>query len=304
MSGEADQRRGLMAALAAYGLWGLLPLFFGLLHHVHPVEVVAQRIVWSLLLILMFLALRRGFATLAAVLRDRRAMLALAMSATFIAINWLTYIWAVQSDHVVGASLGYFLNPLVNVLLGVLVLGERLRRGQTVAIAVAAFGVALMALSALDTLWVSVVLALSFAFYGLVRKMTPVPAIAGLGAETLVLAPFALGWMAWSMQSHPLSFGQDGVTTALLIVAGLVTTIPLVLFAVAAQRLPMATLGLMQYLAPTMQFLTGVLIFNESLNTGQIFSFALIWLSLILFATDSLAAGRRGRMAAVRAARL
>lgn len=304
MSGEADQRRGLMAALAAYGLWGLLPLFFGLLHHVHPVEVVAQRIVWSLLLILMFLALRRGFATLAAVLRDRRAMLALAMSATFIAINWLTYIWAVQSDHVVGASLGYFLNPLVNVLLGVLVLGERLRRGQTVAIAVAAFGVALMALSALDTLWVSVVLALSFAFYGLVRKMTPVPAIAGLGAETLVLAPFALGWMAWSMQSHPLSFGQDGVTTALLIVAGLVTTIPLVLFAVAAQRLPMATLGLMQYLAPTMQFLTGVLIFNEALNTGQIFSFALIWLSLILFATDSLAAGRRGRMAAVRAARL
>lgn len=276
-------------------MWGLLPLFFKLLDHVDPVEVVAQRILWSLLLLLLFLALRMGFAPLRAALRDRRIMGALALSALFIGINWLTYIWAVQTGHVIGASLGYFLNPLINVLLAVLVLKERLRRGQIVAITIAALGVALMAVAALNTLWISVVLALSFALYGLIRKLTPVAAFEGLCAETLILTPLALGWLAWMTVQGTQSFGQDGVTTTLLIAAGAVTTVPLLLFAVAARRLPLATLGLLQYLAPTMQFLLGVFLFGEALNTGQMLSFGLIWLGLLFFAADSYGAARRMR---------
>jgi chloramphenicol-sensitive protein RarD len=278
-------------------MWGLLPIYFGLLHHVGAVEVVAQRVCWSLLLILFVLAARRSLPALSAVLRSRRLMTALACSAALIGINWLTYVWAVQAGHVVGASLGYFLNPLVNVLLGVLVLKERMRRGQVIAIVIAAVGVALMAAAALDTLWVSIVLALSFAFYGLVRKLTPVDAFSGLGAETIVLAPAAFGWCLWLASQGKLAFGQEAGTSALLILAGAVTTVPLVLFAVAARRVPLAQLGLLQYMAPTMQFLCGVLLFGERLSQGQMVSFALIWCGLLLFAWDSVSAARRSRVA-------
>lgn len=294
---ETHLRNGMAAALTAYGIWGLLPIYFGFLHHVNPVEVVAQRIIWSMLLITVIFTLRSQIPSLLTVLRNRRAMLALSASAALIGVNWLTYVWAVQSGHVLGASLGYFLNPLVNVLLGVFVLGEKLRRQQQIAVLIAAAGVALMATAALSTLWVSVVLAISFALYGLVRKLTPVPAMAGLGAETLILAPLALFWMTMMGPAGGLSFGQDASTTTLLIFTGLITTVPLVLFAVAAQRLPMATLGLMQFVAPTLQFLTGIFFFGETLNRGQIASFALIWVGLILFAADSFATARRNRMA-------
>jgi chloramphenicol-sensitive protein RarD len=293
-----SDRQGFGAAIAAYGLWGLLPIFFKLLHHVGPVEVVAQRIIWSLILIIVLIATRTGIGALTSVLRDRRLVGALAVSAVMIATNWLTYVWAVHADHVIAASLGYFLNPLVNVALGVLVLKERLRRGQMVALAVAALGVVILATAALQTLWISVTLAVSFALYGLVRKLTPVAPMAGLGAETLLLTPLALGWLVWMAMQGTLAFGQDVPTTGLLIAAGAVTTVPLVLFAVAAQRLPMATLGLLQYLAPTMQFLSGVLLFGETLSRGQIVSFGLIWLGLILFAADSYRAARRDRASA------
>lgn len=294
---EADSRRGIAAALVAYGVWGLLPIYFGYLHDVNPVEVVAQRILWSMLLIGVLFILRSELPALGAVLRNRRAMLALSASAAFIGINWLTYVWAVQSGHVLGASLGYFLNPLVNVVLGVFVLGEKLRRGQLIAVLVAAAGVALMATAALDTLWVSVLLAISFALYGLVRKVTPVPAMAGLGAETMILTPLALFWMIALAPAGSLAFGQDSGTTALLVTTGLVTTVPLVLFAVAAQRLPLATLGLMQFLAPTLQFVAGIYFFGETLNRGQMVSFSLIWIGLILFAADSFTANRRSKLA-------
>jgi chloramphenicol-sensitive protein RarD len=256
---------------------------------------VAQRVLWSLILITLLIAARTGMGALTIVLRNRRVMRALAVSAVMIATNWLTYVWAVNSGHVIAASLGYFLNPLVNVALGVLVLKERLRRGQTIALAVAALGVAILATAALQTLWISVTLAVSFAFYGLVRKVTPVAPMAGLGAETLLLTPLAFGWLAWTAMQGTLAFGQDVPTTALLIASGAVTTVPLVLFAVAAQRLPMATLGVLQYLAPTMQFLCGILLFGETLNQGQIVSFGLIWLGLILFAADSYRAARQGQ---------
>lgn len=286
----------MLAALGAYGLWGLLPIFFRLLHHVDPVEIVTQRILWSLLLILTLLALRNGIGPMIAVLRDRRLLLALAGSAVMIAINWLVYVWAVNDGHVVATSLGYFLNPLVNVALGVLVLKERLRRGQMLAIGFAAVGVAILAASAITTLWISLTLAFSFAFYGLIRKMTPVAPMTGLGVETLLLAPLAVAYLLWEASHGPIGFGQDMSTTALLIIAGLVTTVPLVLFATAARSLPMATLGVLQYLAPTLQFVCGVVLFGETLSLGQMLSFGLIWVGLILFATDSVKAARRNRV--------
>ncbi|WP_298398872.1 EamA family transporter RarD [Sphingobium sp.] len=286
-----------MAAVGAYGLWGLLPLFFRLLHHVDPVEIVTQRVLWSLLLILALLALRNGLPPFLAALRNRRLLLPLAGSALMIGINWLTYVWAVNSGHVVAASLGYFLNPLVNVMLGVLVLKERLRRPQMLAIGVASIGVAILAASALTTLWISLALAFSFAFYALLRKLTPVAPMTGLGVETLLLTPLAIAYLVWELGHGGVGFGQDASTTALLVVSGAVTTVPLVLFAIAAHRLPMATLGLLQYLAPTLQFLTGVWLFGETLSIGQMASFGLIWLGLVLFATDGIATARRNRMA-------
>ncbi|HEX7742539.1 MAG TPA: EamA family transporter RarD, partial [Sphingobium sp.] len=276
---------------------GLMPIFFKLLQGASAIEVVAQRILWSLFFIVALLAARGGIGSFVATLRNRRLLLALTASALLIGVNWLTYVWAVIDGHVIATSLGYFLNPLVNVALGVLVLGERLRRGQTVAIGIAAVGVAIMAGAALTTLWISVVLALSFAFYGLVRKLTPVSPTVGLGAEALILAPPALAYLLWLSSDGGLSFGQNPYITVMLVICGILPTVPLALFAMAAHRLPLATLGLMQYLAPTLQFLCGVLLYGEKLTHGQMMSFALIWLGLIRFAADSLSAARRNRLA-------
>jgi chloramphenicol-sensitive protein RarD len=275
----------------------LLPIFFRLLHHVDPVEIVTQRVLWSLLLILVILSLRGGIAPMIAVLRNRRLLLALSGSALMIAINWLTYVWAVNAGFVVAASLGYFLNPLVSVALGVMVLHERLNRRQVAAITIAAIGVAILAASALTTLWISLTLAISFAVYGLLRKVTPVLPMTGLGVETLLIAPFAVAYLIWERQHGELGFGSDVPTTALLIIAGAVTTVPLVLFATAARTLPMTTLGLLQYLAPTLQFLCGVVLFGEKLSMGQIASFGLIWIALILFAAEGIKIARQARVA-------
>ncbi|MET0250174.1 MAG: EamA family transporter RarD [Sphingobium sp.] len=291
-------RRGLLAAAIAYGSWGLLPIYFKLLGHVDPVEVVTQRILWSLLLILSILAIRRALPSLGAALRDKRLLLPLAASALLIGANWLTYVIAVNSGHVLAASLGYFLNPLVVVALGVLVLKEKLGRMQIIAIGIATVGVLILAVSALTTLWISLGLALTFAFYGLVRKVTPVAPMTGLGVETLLLTPPAVAYLVWEASHGVVSFGQDAPTTGLLILSGAFTTIPLVLFAVAARSLPMTTLGLLQYFAPTLQFLSGVLLFGERLSTGQLLSFGLIWIGLFLSAADSIATARRNRVAA------
>ncbi len=277
----------------------MLPIFFRLLHHVDPVEIVTQRVLWSLLLILAILSLRGGIVPMIAVLRDRHLLLPLTGSALLIAINWLTYVWAVNAGFVVAASLGYFLNPLVSVALGVVVLHERLNRRQIAAIAIAAIGVAILAASALTTLWISLTLAVSFAVYGLLRKVTPVLPMTGLGVETLLIAPFAIAYLIWESRHGALGFGSDVPTTALLIIAGAVTTVPLVLFATAARSLPMTTLGLLQYLAPTLQFLCGVVLFGEKLSMGQMASFGLIWIALILFAAEGIKIARQARVATV-----
>lgn len=288
LEARAMARGGIAAGMGAYLTWGFLPLYFLVLDSVSPLEIVASRIIWSLCLLLVILTLRGTLGHFGQILNDGRVMLTLAATSALIAINWLVYIWAVHDNHVVAASLGYFLNPLANVLLGFVVLKERLRRLQWMALALTTIGVAIMAVSALDTIWISLALAASFSLYGLIRKMAPVTALQGLAAETLILAPFSLAYMGWLAAVGSLAFGANPMTTGLLVLSGVVTSVPLLLFAVAAKRMTYATLGLLQYITPTLQFLLGVLVFGETLTAGQLWSFGLIWAGLILYSTASL----------------
>lgn len=283
-----DRRIGIAAGAGAYLLWGFFPLYFRLIDHVSALEVVANRILWSLVLLIAALAVRGMLGEMVRLMQKPRIMLALTATATLIAVNWLVYIWAVNNGHVVAASLGYFLNPLVNVLLGSVVLKERLGLYQWLAVGLAAIGVGVLAASALDTLWLSLALALSFSLYGLIRKIVPVAAQQGIAAETLILTPLALAYLGWLAQQGTLVLGSDTATDVLLMLSGLATTVPLVLFAVAAKRMAYSTLGLLQYITPSLQFLLGLFVFGEALSTGQLWSFGLIWAGLILFTATSL----------------
>ena len=285
---RAEHRTGLLNGFGAYLLWGALPVYFKLFPGVSSVEVVAHRIIWSVAFLGILLAAMRIYPLFTAALRNPRILGALALSALLIAINWLVFIWAVNAHHVLAASLGYFLNPLVNVLIGTLFLHERLNKVQVGAVVIAAGGVALLAAGELQTLWISLTLAITFAFYGLVRKLTPVPAAVGLAVETLVLLPPALAACFWFHQQGSLAFGHETVETLLLIGLGAVTSVPLILFAGAARRLPMVTLGLLQYIAPSMQFIIGAFLLGEALSAPRLMSFGLIWLALALFVWDSL----------------
>ena len=293
----ARQRTGLLAGFGAYALWGLLPLYFKALHGVSPFEMVAHRVVWSVAFLIIVIAASRLYPAFVAACRQPRIIAALALCSVLIAANWLIYIWAVDTNHIVAASLGYFLNPLVNVLLGTLVLKERLGRGQAISVGIAAIGVAILAVGEWQTLWISLSLALTFGIYGLVRKLTPVPAAVGLGIETALLAIPALIVLGWFAANGTMMFGHGTMLTLGLIAAGAVTSVPLLLFAVAARQLPLVTLGLMQYVAPTLQFLSGVLLFGEALSPERWASFLLIWGALALFVWDSLRLARRARAA-------
>ncbi|MCW3835832.1 EamA family transporter RarD [Sphingomonas canadensis] len=276
-------RTGLVQGIAAYAMWGLLPIYFAALHGVGSVEVVAHRIVWSVLFLLVLVMALGRLARLGSAIANPRLVAMLALSAALISVNWLIYIWAVQNHHVLAGSLGYFLNPLVNVLLGMAVLGERLNRAQTVAVLLAASGVAVLAASAGGGLWISLSLALSFGFYGLVRKLAPVDSLGGLTIETAWLAPFA----ALYLVLHPAgAFGTTASLSLLLSLAGVFTATPLLLFAGAARRLPLSTLGLVQYLTPTAQFVLAVTFFGEALTTAHLICFALIWAGLAVYAID------------------
>ncbi len=286
--------RGLWLGAGAYILWGLLPLYLKLLTGVPAVQVLAHRVVWSLLLLAIVVLVLGRLRTVRAAARGRTLAL-LGASATLIAINWLTYIWAVQHAHVLEASLGYFINPLVNVALGVAVLGERVSRVQRVAVGIAAAGVAVMALSGGGAIWISLVLAVSFGLYGLIRKVAAIDALGGLTIETLLLAPLSLVVLAYAGAAGNAAFGQERSADLLLILAGPVTAAPLLLFAAAARRLTLATLGLLQYLGPTLQFAEAVLIFGEPLRPVHIVTFAAIWTGCALYAWD---AWRQSRMVA------
>ncbi|MBC2670386.1 EamA family transporter RarD [Novosphingobium piscinae] len=284
---------GLPQALGAYGLWGLLPLYLAAMHHVPPVEFVGWRIVFTLPVCLALVVAGRQAAPLLAVLRQPRALAPLLLSALLIGANWTIYVVAIHDGHVFAASIGYYINPLINVLLGTAVLGERLNRIQWLAVGIAAIGVGLLAVGALGALWVSLALALTFGFYGLVRKLAAVPAVTGLTVETLVLLPAALcllGWFAAQPGGSALSRGPaDGL---LLAASGLVTAIPLLLFAQAAQRMDYSTLGFFQFLAPTLVFVEGLVVFDEPLSVVQLVCFAFIWTACAVYCGDLLR--RRG----------
>lgn len=278
---------GLPFALAAYGIWGFVPLFFKLVDSVPPVEVLTQRIIWSLPLCFLIMLFRRQIGEYLAALKDWRTLRLLLASALLIAVNWLVYIYAIFTDHVLAASLGYYLNPLVNVMLGMFFLGERLSRLQLVAVVIAGIGVAILLAGALDTLWISLTLAFSFGVYGLLRKIVPVGSLPGLSVETTVLLLPSLALSAWYIGiGDGRGFAANTSISLLLMAGGVVTAVPLLLFATAARRMSYAALGFVQYLAPTIQFLLSLFVFGEPLKPAQLACFVLIWISIAVFSFD------------------
>jgi chloramphenicol-sensitive protein RarD len=278
----------VLFGLAAYLSWGFLPVYFKHLPGVLPTEVVAQRVLWSVLLLAVLIAGARRWAHLRAAIANPKALKILTVSALLIGANWLIYIWAIGANHVLETSLGYFLNPLVNVLMGVLLLKERLTRAQGIAVALAAAGVSVLAIGASSGLWISLALAGTFATYGLLRKIAPVESLEGLSIETILLAPVAALYVGWLSTRGELAFGTGEQVSLLLAFGGVVTAVPLLLFAAAARRLRYSTLGLLQYLAPTIQFLLAVFAYGEPLTTAHIVCFVLIWSGLAVFAADGL----------------
>lgn len=298
MSGYGQARAGLLFGLGAYLIWGVLPLYFKLLDTLLPTEIVAHRVVWSVVFVALLASLLRRWQGILAVLRSPRLLVTLFLSASLIGGNWLIYIWAVLNNHVLEGSLGYFLNPLVNVLFGVVLLKERLTGAQKVAVALASGGVAMLAIGAASTLWISLSLATSFALYGYLRKVAPVDSLEGLAIETVLLAPLALGWLLWLGHEGQAGFPDDAGTNILVVLAGVVTAVPLLLFTAAAKRLSLSTLGFLQYVGPSIQFLLAVLVFHETVTTAHMLSFAAIWPACLIFAIDGV---RSGRAAAARA---
>lgn len=289
---------GLPYALAAYGIWGFVPLFFKLLESVPPVEVLAQRIIWSLPLCFVIMVFRQQVGDYLAALRDWKTLRLLLASSVLIAVNWLVYIYSIFSDHVLAASLGYYLNPLVNVMLGMIFLGERLSRLQLLAAIIAGIGVAILLAGALDTLWVSLTLALTFGTYGLIRKIVPVGSLPGLSIETTVLLPVALAVAAYYLWAGDgRGFGSETSISLLLAAGGIVTAVPLLLFATAARRMSYAALGFVQYLAPSLAFLLSLFVFHEPLKPAQFICFLLIWASIGVFSFDMWRKLRAERMA-------
>ncbi|HEV2818310.1 MAG TPA: EamA family transporter RarD [Allosphingosinicella sp.] len=293
MTQDQSRRAGLLFGLGAYLIWGVLPLYFKLLAGVSATEIVAHRIVWSLVFLAALATLWRRWPTIRAAVTTPRVMMTLAVTALLIAINWLIYIWAVINGHVLEGSLGYYLNPLVNVLLGVVILKERLTRGQLLAVLLAGLGVSVLAVQAASGLWISLALALSFGLYGFIRKIAPADALEGLAIETAVLAPLSIGWILWLQHQGTGGFAAFGATTnALLILGGALTAIPLLLFNGAAKRLPYSTLGFLQYIAPSLQFLLAVLAFGEPFTRAHALCFAAIWTALAIFAVEGFRIGR------------
>lgn len=276
-------RAGLVFGLLAYGLWGVLPIYFKQLAGVSPLDIVAHRIVWSLLFLAALLAVMRGWGQVRTAIRDRKTLVLLLATSVLIAVNWLLYVYAVTSGHILAGSLGYYLNPLMNIVLGRFILKERLTGLQWAAVAVAAVGVSVLAAGAGTTLWISLTLCVTFATYGLLRKIAAVDALAGLSIETAILFPVALAWLAWGFAvGHPV-LGTTDRELVLLTAAGAVSTIPLLLFTAAARRMRYSTLGMLQFLAPTLQFLIAVVLYNEQFTRAHAIAFGAIWTALALY---------------------
>jgi chloramphenicol-sensitive protein RarD len=282
-------RTGIISAALAFLCWGLFPLYFHAINEVPPIQILAHRMLWSLLFLVIVLTVRRQWKWLQLV-RKPRVLMSFVASAIFLSANWGIYIWAVNSGHVIEASLGYFINPLVNIMFGAVLLKERMRPGQWGAISLAAIGVAWLTWQAGTPPWIALLLASTFGIYGLLRKTAALGALEGLSFETMVLFPFALVYVAWLTLHGQNSFinTASDTTRVLLVAAGPITAIPLLLFASGARQIPLSVLGLLQYLSPTLQFLLGVWIFHEHFDAGRLVGFMLIWGALALFAAEGL----------------
>jgi chloramphenicol-sensitive protein RarD len=280
---DSAARQGFALGVAAYGLWGILPIYFKALRSVDSVDIVAHRIVWSAPVLAALLSFSGTWGEVRDALRNRRVVILLTVTALLIGGNWLLYVYAVNSGHILAGSLGYYLNPLANVLLGRIVLKERLTWLQWAAVALAAAGISALAIGALGQLWISLTLCASFATYGLLRKIAPVDAVAGLAIETGILLPLAAGWLLWGLVVGTPIFGTSMIHVVLIAFAGVVTATPLLLFTAAAKRLRYSTLGMLQFLAPTLQFLLAVSIYGEPFTRAHAIAFGAIWAALALY---------------------
>lgn len=290
----SSYNQGFAAVAVAFGLWGLFPIYFKQLDVVPPLQIVAHRLVWGCAVALLWLLLRRELQHVRAALAQPRVRWSLCTSATLISINWAVYVWGVANGRVIETSLGYFINPLVNVLLGVLVLSERLNRWQWSAVAIAAAAVAYLTWNAGQPPWISLVLALSFGTYGLVRKLVNIESTVAFTCETLLLLPFGLAYLLWAEAHGVGSFAHTSTWIAVLLLAGgALTAVPLVLFGFGTLRIPYSTVGLLQFMAPSIQLLLAVFIYHEPFGRVRAIGFTLIWLALLLYAGDGLRRARR-----------
>ncbi len=280
-----EQRKGLLQGVLAYGLWGLVAAYWKLLAGVNPIELVAHRAVWGLVTFMVIVAVTGDLRALLTALRDVRTLGVMGASGALLAINWTLFVWATVSGHLLDASLGYFINPLVSVALGTIVLRERLSRLQWVAIGLAALGVAILTWRVGKVPWIALLLATSFGIYGLVRKTAKVSALIGSTIETILLVPIAVTYLI-VLADHGAFGHADATTTALLVGTGIVTAVPLVLFTSSARRLPLSTIGFLQYLAPTGQFILAVTLFREPLALDRLAAFCVIWAALAVFTID------------------
>ena len=274
---------GFLYGLAAYGLWGILPIYFKLLKSVPPVDIVAHRIVWSLVVLVAFVSIAKAWDQVRAAVFNQKTRYLLLLTALLIGTNWLLYVYAINTGHILAGSLGYYLNPLANILLGRFILKERLTKVQWAAVGIAAAGIAVLASGALGTLWISLTLCFTFATYGLLRKIVHVESLAGLTIETALLLPIALGWLLLGGSEGRPMFGTGGIETGLLLASGVVSTVPLLCFTAAARRLAYSTVGMLQFLAPTLQFLLAVAVYNEPFSRAHAIAFGCIWTALILY---------------------
>lgn len=290
---STDVRDGIIAGLAAYLIWGILPVYFKLVGSADALEVLTHRIIWAVPFGALILTARRQWAEVGRALTHRAMAGWLAVAAALIAVNWFVYIWAIQQERIFEGSLGYYINPLTNMLVGVLYFGERLRRLQLVAVVLATIGVLILAMSGRGIPWVALVLALSFTAYASIRKKVVIGGMPGLFVETLLLLPFAATWLVWLLAHQKAAFGgPDTALTFWLLMGGPITALPLLCFVLAARRLSLTTVGFMQFLAPTLQFLTGIY-YGETLTTAHLLCFGFIWVAVIVFSADAYRAGKR-----------
>ncbi|USG61145.1 EamA family transporter RarD [Sneathiella marina] len=290
-----EESRGLLSALGAFLIWGVAPVYFKWLSHVSPLEIISHRIVWSLIFVLFVVVATKNLTHFIAIFKDKQKLVIFCATTILIGLNWLTFIWAIANDRILEGSLGYYINPLVNILLGMLFLGERLNKWQTVSVSLAAVAVAIMTWQIGVLPWVSLILAISFGFYALLHKKVQVAAPVGLAVETTILFPFALGFVLYltftstagsSAEIENTGFSREAASLLLLIGTGVVTAMPLMLFSNAARYLKLTTIGVMQYLAPTMHMVIAIYIYNEPFDSSRLVAFGLIWIGLVIFSVD------------------